>query len=322
METLKRVSYIFICVFAIFLMSHNTFALDISSNVEFVQSWQNTSMSCRVRYGSWVDVSGNTCVFGTNTGLGGLQGSGLAAIKTGGVELVAGDYYQVFLDVSVSSGANKYFPVMWNLNTTSNYTIVDFQQVSLNTNMGTESTDEAYVTSYKIILRANYTSSGFPIELGYTDGSKNMLYLAGDGTPISVDVRITAINEFRAKTNDNSSVVDAINNQTQEEADSTQDAADASQSAGSSSAASAESATSSLISVIGGFVSVITSAQPTNCIINANMNHINMGNMDLCANPVPSYVQIIGSIILICAAIPLAIVLFNRFIGLFRSFQN
>ena len=109
---------------------------------------------------------------------------------------------------------------------------------------------------------------------------------------------------------------------TQDEQTATQDAADNASSSGSSSAADAETATSSLISVIGGFVNVLTTATPTNCKINANLNHINMGELDLCANPVPSYIQIIGSIILICAVIPLAIVLFNRFIGLFRSFQG
>lgn len=323
MASKRLLAVLFICLFTFSVMSHNTYALDISSNVEFVQSWQNTSMSCRVRYGSWVDVSGNTCVFGTNTGLGGLQGSGLAAIKTGGVELVAGDYYQVFLDVSVSSGANKYFPVMWNLNTTSNYTIVDFQQVSLNTNMGTESTDEAYVTSYKIILRANYTSSGFPIELGYTDGSKNMLYLAGDGTPISVDVRITAINEFRTKTNDNSSVVDAINNQTEEQEQATQDAADASNSAGSSAASDSEQATSSLLSTITGFFTAIIGVNPSNCKFNSNLPFLpGNGEIDLCSINTPPIVQTLSSLVLVGLFIPFCIHMFNRFISITESFQR
>lgn len=114
-------------------------------------------------------------------------------------------------------------------------------------------------------------------------------------------------------------IADAVNNQQKQE---TQDASDDSSAVGSSSSSDATTATSSLISVIGGFVSVVTSATPTNCLIDADLNHIDMGNIDLCANPVPSYIQIIGSIILICAVIPLAIILFNRFIGLFRSFQG
>ena len=107
-----------------------------------------------------------------------------------------------------------------------------------------------------------------------------------------------------------------------EEEERTQSASDDAQSGADDSSEEAEAATSGLISIIGGFVSAITNASPSNCNLNGNMGHLNMGLMDMCALPVPTFVQIIGSIILILVCIPFVIIMFNRFISLFRSFQG
>lgn len=324
MAALKRISGIILCLLAFLLMSHNTYALDLTANVEFVESWENNSMTCAARYGQPGYFNSNTCAFGNVPAGGtGIATRGISYVATRNINMVAGDYYQFYITVSTADNAQTSIPVVWNWHTVSgNYSIVGITEVQSDNNLGSEAANEGYIKTYSVILRALQSNSSFPLQLGYNDYQTNFIYIVGNATTVYADIRITTINHFRAKTDDSSSVIDAINNQTQEEVDATQDAADASQSAGSSSTASAETATSSLISVIGGFVSAVTSAQPTNCRINANLNHINMGELDLCANPVPSYIQIIGSIILICAAIPLAIVLFNRFIGLFRSFQN
>lgn len=109
-------------------------------------------------------------------------------------------------------------------------------------------------------------------------------------------------------------------NQEQEEA--TQNAANDSQTSGNSSQSSAEGATQSLLTTINSGIGVITSARATNCQINGNMGNLDLGNLDLCANTVPTFVQIILSLVAVVTVIPLAIVLFNRFIGIFRSFQG
>lgn len=117
-------------------------------------------------------------------------------------------------------------------------------------------------------------------------------------------------------------VVDAINEAQENESAATEDAVADSQEAGNTSSSDAQTGTASLISTIGSAVSAITSASPTNCLLNGDMGNFDMGQIDLCANPVPAFVQIIGSLILILVTVPLCIVLFNRFIGLFRSFQG
>lgn len=123
--------------------------------------------------------------------------------------------------------------------------------------------------------------------------------------------------------NNLNNVNNSINNINNDVENSTQDAADESADSGEQSAADAENATAGLISVIGGFVNAITSASPSDCKINGKINNsFNMGELDLCSMPVPSFVQIISSLILIAICIPFAIIMFNRFIGLFRSFQG
>ena len=52
------------------------------------------------------------------------------------------------------------------------------------------------------------------------------------------------------------------------------------------------------------------------------MGNFDMGSIDLCANPVPTFMQVIGSIIAALVVLPLVIVLFNRFIAIIGSFQR
>lgn len=115
---------------------------------------------------------------------------------------------------------------------------------------------------------------------------------------------------------------DTIEDRNDEEDQALEDATDNAESSGDDSSEEAESATSGLISIIGGFVSAVTNASPSNCNLDGDIGHLDMGVLDLCAMPVPSFVQVIGSIILILVCIPFVIIMFNRFISLFRSFQG
>lgn len=107
-----------------------------------------------------------------------------------------------------------------------------------------------------------------------------------------------------------------------EQQEKTQEAVDDSQAAGGSSSQDAQTGTTGLLNAITGAVSVISSASPTNCKLNGNMGNLDIGQLDLCANPAPAFIQTIGSLILILMCVPLAISLFNRFIAIFRSFQS
>lgn len=151
-----------------------------------------------------------------------------------------------------------------------------------------------------------------PIGLYATDTNYNPIATYNEA---SQDIKWNLINLTVYRKTGKSSV-----NQEQEEA--TQDAADDSQTSGDSSQDSAESATQSLLTTINNGIGVITSARATNCQIDGDIGNLDLGNLDLCANPVPTFVQIILSLVAVVTVIPLAIVLFNRFIGIFRSFQG
>lgn len=193
------------------LTSYNASALDLTSNVQLQYSWSNDKMHCVTRYGyANITFNSNTCVLGTNTGL--LQGNGISWIETRNVNVIAGDYYEIFVDLSASSGAQLHIPVFWNLQSSANYQFIDIKEISNANNLGSSADNEAYVSRYRIILKAINTNSSFPIQLGYSDYSTNMVYLAGDSSPDSVDVRITYINEYRANSGLSvSDIVSAIN---------------------------------------------------------------------------------------------------------------
>lgn len=188
---------LFIATCLVSLTSYNASAVDLTQSVQHVYSYYPTIMCQNFDGTGYLYMSSNTCVFGPNTGTA-LQGTGLSYIKSSNINIVAGDYYEVFLDIAASDGAQYHIPVIWNLHTTANYDITDFSLVSSVDNIGSSSNNEAFVSTYRIILKANYSNSSFPVELGYASGGYNFIYLAGDNWSSSVDVRLNRINQYHA----------------------------------------------------------------------------------------------------------------------------
>lgn len=86
--------------------------------------------------------------------------------------------------------------------------------------------------------------------------------------------------------------------------------------------AESEQTGQTLIGAFSAFVTALTNVQPGNCVINANLGRMNLGNINLCTlNPPPAF-QTIASIVLIAFVVPLSIALVKKMISLFRSFQN
>lgn len=109
------------------------------------------------------------------------------------------------------------------------------------------------------------------------------------------------------------------------EINETNNAVDNSETSGDQASSDATTATSSLLSVIGGFVNVITSASPSNCVIDAPLNTAfsnDRFNVDLCALNLPSGITALTSIIAIMIIVPFCISMFNKFIGIISGFQQ
>lgn len=326
---MKRISYILIPILAILLMSHNTSALSFSAT--------DTRNYDKNRSGAFLMNNENTHYF--------LNGSTAPDL----VYLIDGA-----LNVGIPTNTSRingfqlgfagYAPNKYILNLS--YRLCPSNPDQLKSWIGFSTDAYNSILEQQWIINGSCingsvsvfgaTSNRNNIQLGSNGGGLNAGNFTAGGSIIfnkpnfiilSDDADYNSVlNAIKNNTDDIKTKLDQIkesaNDALDREQSETQDAADAAETAGNSSSSDATTATSSLISVIGGFVSVVTSATPTNCKINTYTSHLDMGQIDLCDNPVPAYIQIIGSIILICAVIPLAIILFNRFIGLFRSFQG
>lgn len=134
-------------------------------------------------------------------------------------------------------------------------------------------------------------------------------------------------------TANNSSVVNAINSQTDREIQAInnindqqtqagQQAQGDGNVAGSSSQQQAQQGGQTLLQGFSSFVGALTSANATNCVINANIGEFKMGNVDLCQISPPPAFQAISSIMVIGFVVPLSIATTRKFLSLFRSFQN
>lgn len=154
-------------------------------------------------------------------------------------------------------------------------------------------------------------------------GGTNYYTTKGDtdysGSLSNINSGITNLN---SKLNQTNNKIDSIQNSLNQAKTDTQNAQNQADSSGDTATNDSETATTSLLNTITGAVTAISSVSPSNCQLNGNMGHINLGNMDLCDNPVPSFITIIGSLLMVVMIVPLAIHLFNLFISITRSFQQ
>lgn len=342
----RTIRGIFICFLAIFLMSHNVSAVEISHDVVYnaietqalyyhyfnpsTNSWSNWT-----NYTTWAASNMRTSQFELrNHSNGNIQYLNPGMFMTIPMRLV---FKTIGSSTYATPDNNTGF---WSVSDANvNCPIIDIDETSISGRDGyMSSSGRVDVT---LFITCKYLGNGAPRINLWTESISNNNYNYGFTFPAGYSIwyhegnqdytdDIAKVKEavdlmkevFKPKLDAINDKLDDLVEQQEREETATQDAADNSQTSGDTSSSDATSASSSLISTIGGFVSVITNASPTNCRINGNMGNLDMGNLDLCANPVPSFVQIIGSIILVCLCIPFAIIMFNRFIALFRSFQG
>ena len=325
MEAVKKywIWGIFISILSIFAMSHNANAITPVIDL--------TDYSV-VRAGSY----STTCTFSGNYTQNActIQPRGttrLNQIETGNqYKVLAGDLITFYLFVYSDSYNLEYEPVPLNFSySTNNYSVIQYHEISYskynenivsyggyinwspNNDFGIDfDTYNSFYKIYEITLRNDVEETK---SFGLYGGTSGLFILNFNQVP-GVSITFSLKNFIQWRPNESK-----INKEVEEK---TQSAVDDSEAAGGSSSTDAQTGTTGLLNAITGAVSVISSAQPTNCKINGNMGNLDIGQLDLCANPAPAFVQTIGSLILILMCVPLAISLFNRFIAIFRSFQS
>ena len=318
----KLVKHILIPVFFVFVMSHNAFAVDTIidiSNYDVISNAVTLNVNCKFNTGA-LDK--------TNVGVCGGLPSDPSQLPSGGFIVMQrfysnnsytfknGDIIEFDLLVFTDTpGANNSQFSMQNANII-NYPFRVLSIKDVNTHAMSDLdkyTNGTYFDTYNLYKVYHYEL----IYVGPDNGSYQLGWNSGYATLFqyfgTFNFRMVNYIQYRP------GAQSQINKEQQEAAE---DAAADSQTSGSSSQNDATSATSSLISVITSGIGAITSASASNCVINADMGNFDMGSIDLCANPVPTFMQVIGSIIAALVVLPLVIVLFNRFIAIIGSFQR
>lgn len=324
---IKKILYVFIPVLTVLLMSHNTFAVDtifdittyepvirqiydrVDCSIVNITSNATTNISnqhfCMIAETGEFSISSIT----THHNLSYKKGD---IIEFDFISFTEGFYnndYFIFETPSLSDNNN--FRIMSYKDVTSGYY---FDVSSLNSSNGSIG---AGVQFYKVIRFTIYVNNDFTGLVGLSTPNVTQHPVARFAQHNLARVYSNIVNLVVYRNRSDGQSQDQKN-----EISETNDAVADSESGGVASGTSSQNATSSLLSVITSGIGAITSASPTNCKINGNMGNLNVGNIDLCANPVPTFMSLIGSIIAVLVVLPLVIVLFNRFISIIRSFQR
>lgn len=325
---IKRLRYIFLPVLAVLLMSHNVNAIAPVINLNnytLVRSVGSFNQTCTWTNGDNYTNGGNCSArINGRTRLNSISSDSQYAFKTNDLLVV---YLFVWADANDNILPLDYEPRLNTFGEISNgfdvlgYNVIDYNsyyssQIGSNGQMNLPNYDfdinfnnsGYFYRIYELTLRARSDAN---LSIGLTSNAGLFEFNTHD-SGLTVKFSLRNAKQYRFEGEE-------VN---KEQAQATQDAADNSSTVGGTSSSDAASATSSLLSVIGAGIGAITTASPTNCKINGNMGNLNIGNIDLCANPVPSFIAVIGSIIAVLVVLPLVIVLFNRFISIFRSFQG
>lgn len=306
-----------------FFTSSTVRALELSENVNLIDATSNPTFYVK-HSGVWTGV---WRPFTTGSAQGNeiwVQGLGVNLPSTWGFNNKS--YIEVGLSVSnfTRSGVNVDSLVSQTSAACTDFNIVDvkFSELSDQT------------TQIKFILRPTRSSS-FYLDTVYFLSARsgcsniNFLYLWNDST-----LSVNFINNYQVREpQDQSSVVNAINNSSRAEVDAInninnqqeqagQQAQGDGNTAGSSSQQQAQQGGQTLLQGFSSFVGALTSANATNCVINANIGEFKMGNVDLCQISPPPAFQAISSIMVIGFVVPLSIATTRKFLSLFRSFQN
>lgn len=330
MENIKKKWFwgIFISLLVFFAMSHNASAA-MNLNYEYYdlnRSLNSFNVSCGLK-GQQHTPGALACSW-VNTG---TEFKLNAIYQTTPMELKAGDIIQFYLYIgnpqnyNISGGIPTLQQTYGKdgLLTLDVEVVDDWHSLEFYTSDNLLQYENAYTLYdfwandqfgkvYKVIQRAPRDGSyraGFDVN---TDSSAVYLFSWYQNANYTVNLKIFNLIVYRP----------AESRENKEVEEKTQDAVDQSEAAGGSSSQDAQTGTTGLLNAITGAVNVISSASPTNCKINGNMGNLDIGQLDLCANPAPTFIQTIGSLILILMCVPLAISLFNRFIAIFRSFQS
>lgn len=299
---MKYLRYIFICLFAVLLMSHNTHAEVLSIGVS--PKWTNWNASWSY-YASSAGSSSNFSWFTSSANTYVAEANGTSRVKQirfnlpNGITLVSGDYIvaemvynleaannsndMIFgamksntsniglIDVSVNRGSNAMGSIKFT------FKVEDTIRVTNNTTYVQIATARGSVDQYNIFW--------FNEAAGYLQGSVVNFYGTKNSTDYSGGINdlkngVTNLNNKLNQTNDK---LDGIAENQEERAQKEDQAIGNIENQDPSDVDVGDSAgATSLLNNLGAIFTVIKDTPATNCQISGDLGNVDMGNINLC----------------------------------------
>lgn len=317
------------------MLSSSASALTITLDaVPTGESHYVTSWNCMYEYsGSWVTNQSICSVANLenerHTSVYAIQGQQYFEFKQG-------YYYEFFIGIQ-SPDAIINEGIMWFPAVNSDWTLVDFEQVSddsgLEVNQNGVYNGYPYVGGtlstfsklYRVVLYSNVTSNRH-FEFGTRINT--FVYMNESITRTGkTNISVGQIREYKP-----SDIVEAINENTesvdnpeyiQQEKEDLENQKQESEDTAEDSSSAAQDTATSLLNVIVQTIGVFSSASPTSCSINGDLiPHLPLGNLNLCQHSPPPAITALGSILLLGFVVPLAYHLVKRMLALIGSFQT
>lgn len=301
MACLKWFKRLLIPVLAILLMSHNTYAAELQLPVRLRSVYNTTFSSTGSDHSFW----------GVQYGYGPMESS-MFRLNWSNLSCEAGDYLETivnFFNVTENNSLDSWVSSLYGGDSDFSFISATYE------NMDSSSGQIKFV----IYCNTTFSNANKFLEFGSATGGKLHIY-PNEYITVIYTTRYSVVDP-NAGTQD---IVNAINNHPAPSAAEIGDAVNApqEQAAENISNQSAddyemESANmSSLFSQFGNFISAVNGASISDCNIPANFNHIDLGILNLCANPVPDYVQVAVSLVLCMLIAPYLMNIIKRILSI------
>lgn len=321
---LRRLSYIFIPVLAIILMSHNVFAVNGDNwNASGVYGFKSSSGGITMSNGGLADYSiqyGNSLRASFAPTNGSTMMRNFAFDMNGTVAANSIYYFQVKI-CSSSTNSFKFFGLSFR----PDFAILQVDLGEPSQNSGSFPYCQSY--NYKLFsTQPNYAIVGVDSRMLHIENGAvvDMNISPVSWITLGDDPNYTsALNSISDKQSQTNRKLDQLNQKNSEYYDKQYQSIDNidDQSAGDISGTDNQN-TTNLIGIFSSFVTAMGNASSSNCNFNGDFGNLDLGQMNFCQDNPPTVVQVIGSLVLIAVFVPLAYFLVNRIISEIRSFTN
>lgn len=308
-----------IIISALVLLLPKSASALVSSGYTVAESWNQPQMNAQLQFDkSWTVIGNRVDCSATNqreTNRCNVIQFNFYNNAGSRISVKTGDVFQLYFTVNSQYSASSFLNFQG-----SGYNVIDY---SVNPTWGFQGTNASLIQngSYQyayVVLQM--TANGY-LTLGNGNNSvfyNNLTFPNAGSNPSTFTYRsviyLNSIN--RLVPVDTSSETDVADKELEG-----QDNIENQDTSGSDQGVS-DSDYSSLLDVFTGFITAISGVSPSSCELSLNTSMGNFGEVDLCAVDPPSWIQLVGSIIVIILFVPCSMALVNRILRTIQELQQ